>query len=126
MAEKLTHDMIDEGLGRAEKVVCTPGDERCLTLPYDVKRTQQTCTPKRALQDRSDRGRRQPQGLGRLAQSAPRRGALAALGGLRRLTPETTLRPWRESDHGNAAGEEGHTARGAPAPVRRPLTPQTC
>src|SRR5829696_6925358 len=31
---------------RAEKVACTPGDQRCLPLPYDVEGALATCTPK--------------------------------------------------------------------------------
>ena len=46
MAEKLTQEMIDEGMARAEKVACTPGDQRCLPLPYDVESARATCTPK--------------------------------------------------------------------------------
>jgi hypothetical protein len=33
-------------MARAEKVACTPGDQRCLPLPDDVERAQQTRTPK--------------------------------------------------------------------------------
>jgi hypothetical protein len=46
MAENLTQEMIDEGMARAEKVACRPGDDRCYPLPYDVESAHQTCTPK--------------------------------------------------------------------------------
>jgi hypothetical protein len=42
---ELTEEMIAEALARAEKVACTPGDQRCLPLPYDVEGATATCTP---------------------------------------------------------------------------------
>jgi hypothetical protein len=33
-------------MARAKKVACTPGDQRCLALPYDVESARFTCTPK--------------------------------------------------------------------------------
>jgi hypothetical protein len=42
----LTEDLIAEAMARAEKVACTPGDHRCLPLPFDVTSAHQTCTPK--------------------------------------------------------------------------------
>jgi hypothetical protein len=46
MDDRLTQEMIDEGMARAEKVACRPGDVRCYPLPYDVASARQTCTPK--------------------------------------------------------------------------------
>jgi hypothetical protein len=43
---ELTDELIAEGMARAEKVACPPGDQRCLPLPYDVESARQTCTPK--------------------------------------------------------------------------------
>ena len=45
-APTLTDEMIAEAMARAEKVTCTPGDQRCLPLPYDVAGALSTCTPK--------------------------------------------------------------------------------
>jgi hypothetical protein len=33
MADALTEDMITEGMARAEKVACRPGDDRCYPFP---------------------------------------------------------------------------------------------
>src|SRR3954452_25350116 len=46
MDDALTEEMIAEGMARAEKVACRPGDHRCYALPYDVESARQTCTPK--------------------------------------------------------------------------------
>jgi len=46
MVDKVTQEMIQEGMARAEKVACRPGDDRCYSLPYDVESAQQTCTAK--------------------------------------------------------------------------------
>jgi hypothetical protein len=43
---ELTEELIAEAMARAEKVACTPGDQRCLPLPYDVVGALATCTPK--------------------------------------------------------------------------------
>ena len=43
---ELTEERIAEAMGRAEKVACPPGDQRCLPLPYDVESARVTCTPK--------------------------------------------------------------------------------
>ena len=45
-APTLTDEMITDAMARAEKVACTPGDERCLELPYDAESARSTCTPK--------------------------------------------------------------------------------
>jgi hypothetical protein len=42
----LSDAMIEEAMLRAEKVACSPGDQRCLPLPYDVAGALATCTPK--------------------------------------------------------------------------------
>jgi hypothetical protein len=46
MADKLTQDMIWDGMARAERVACRPEGDRCYPLPYDVASPQQTCRPK--------------------------------------------------------------------------------
>ncbi len=46
MAENLTQEMIEEGMARAEKVACRPGDARCYPLPYGVEDARASCTPK--------------------------------------------------------------------------------
>jgi hypothetical protein len=46
MADRLTQEMIEDGMARADKVACRPGDNRCLPLPYDVESARATCTPK--------------------------------------------------------------------------------
>jgi hypothetical protein len=33
MADKLTEEMIEEGMAQAEKVGCRPGDDRCCVFP---------------------------------------------------------------------------------------------
>jgi hypothetical protein len=46
MADKLTQEIIDEGMARAEKGACRPDDDCCDALPDDVTSAHQTCTPK--------------------------------------------------------------------------------
>ena len=46
MTPELAEDVIAEAMARAERVACTPGDQRCLPLPYDVTSASATCTPK--------------------------------------------------------------------------------
>ena len=46
IAEKLTQEMIDEGMARAEKVVCRPGDGRSYAFPDRLVDALATCTPK--------------------------------------------------------------------------------
>jgi hypothetical protein len=46
MADQLTQDMIEEGMARAEKVACRPGDDRCYAFPDRLEDTQTSCTPK--------------------------------------------------------------------------------
>ena len=48
MADKLTQEMIAEGMARAERVACRPADERCLPLPYDVESARASCSAQRA------------------------------------------------------------------------------
>jgi hypothetical protein len=43
---ELTEERIAEAMARDEKVACTPGDQRCLPLPYDVEGARRTCTAK--------------------------------------------------------------------------------
>jgi len=38
--------MITEAMARAEKIACTPGDNRCLPLRYRPQDALETCTPK--------------------------------------------------------------------------------
>ena len=45
MADKLTQDMIAEGMARAEKVAWSPGHSRCFAFPDPLEAAQQTCTP---------------------------------------------------------------------------------
>jgi hypothetical protein len=33
MADKVTQELIEEGMARAEKVACRPGDDRCYPFP---------------------------------------------------------------------------------------------
>ena len=42
MADTLTQEMIEDGMARAEKAACRPGDDRCNALPSDVESAQQT------------------------------------------------------------------------------------
>jgi hypothetical protein len=43
---KLTQAMIDDGMARAERAACTPGDGRCYVFPDPLDEARQTCTPK--------------------------------------------------------------------------------
>jgi hypothetical protein len=45
MADKLTEEMIAEGMARAKKVACSPGTARCFALPDPVVEARKTCTP---------------------------------------------------------------------------------
>ncbi len=46
MAEELTQAMIADGMARAEKVACRPGDDRCYVFPDKLEAARATCTPK--------------------------------------------------------------------------------
>ena len=43
---KLTQVMIEEGMARAEKIACAPGDGRCDPFPNRIEGAQETCTAK--------------------------------------------------------------------------------
>ena len=43
---ELTQDMIEDGMARAEKVACPPGDDRCYAFPDPLVAARQSCTPK--------------------------------------------------------------------------------
>ena len=45
-ARELTQEMIDEGMARAEKVACAPGDDRCYPFPDPLALARASCTPK--------------------------------------------------------------------------------
>ena len=45
-AAELSQEMIDEGMARAEKVACSPGDHCCLPLPNRLEDARASCTPK--------------------------------------------------------------------------------
>jgi hypothetical protein len=45
MADKLTEELIAEGMARAEKVACRPDDHRCYPLPNRLEDAQASCTP---------------------------------------------------------------------------------
>jgi hypothetical protein len=42
----LTEDAIAEGMARAWKAACTPGDDRCYDFAYSLDEARKTCTPK--------------------------------------------------------------------------------
>ena len=42
---ELTQAMIDEGMARAETVVCRPGDDRCYPFLDPIALVRTTCTP---------------------------------------------------------------------------------
>jgi len=46
MAGTLTQEMIEEGMARAEKVACRPGDDRCYAFPNRLEDAQASWTPK--------------------------------------------------------------------------------
>jgi len=46
MAEHLTEDMMAEGMARAEKVACRPGEGRCYAFPNPVEDVSASGTPK--------------------------------------------------------------------------------
>ena len=46
MAELVNQEMIVEGLARAEKGACSPGDDRCYPLPHPLDEVSASCTPK--------------------------------------------------------------------------------
>ena len=37
MTPELTQEMIDEGMARADKVACSPGDQRCYPFRWGLK-----------------------------------------------------------------------------------------
>ena len=43
---ELTDDLIAEAMTRAEKVACSPGNDRCYALPDPVPAARKSCTPK--------------------------------------------------------------------------------
>ena len=45
MADKLTQEMIAEGMAWAEKVACDPFNARCFAFPDPLAAVRQTCTP---------------------------------------------------------------------------------
>jgi hypothetical protein len=45
MAELVTQEMIAEGMVRAEKGACSPGDDRCYLLPDPLDEVRASCTP---------------------------------------------------------------------------------
>ena len=45
MAELVTQEMIAEGMARAEKGACSPGDDRCYLLPDPLDEVRASCTP---------------------------------------------------------------------------------
>ena len=46
MSDKVTQEMIAEGMARAEQVACRPGDDRCYAFPNRLEDAQASCTPK--------------------------------------------------------------------------------
>ena len=45
-APELTQEMIAEGMARADKVACSPGDGRCYPFRYSLQWARESCTPK--------------------------------------------------------------------------------
>jgi hypothetical protein len=45
MRPELTEELIAEGMARAEKVACYPGNDRCYAFPYPVAEARASCTP---------------------------------------------------------------------------------
>jgi len=43
---ELTQAMIEDGMARAKKVACSPGNSRCLPLPNRLEDAWASCTPK--------------------------------------------------------------------------------
>jgi hypothetical protein len=48
MADRLTQDMIADGMARAEKVACRPGDDRCSPFPDRLEVAQASRSAQRA------------------------------------------------------------------------------
>jgi hypothetical protein len=48
MADRLTQDVIADGMARAEKVACRPGDDRCYPFPDRLEVAQASCSAQRA------------------------------------------------------------------------------
>ena len=46
MADKLTQEMIEDGMARAEKVACRPGDDRCYVFPDPLDDVRASSTPR--------------------------------------------------------------------------------
>jgi len=42
---ELTQEMIAEALARAEKVACSPGDDRCYPFRWILQGARESCTP---------------------------------------------------------------------------------
>src|SRR5215216_6390893 len=78
--------MIDEGIVQAEKVSCSPLDDRCFPLCWTPREFREMCKPKEELSDRLDRGQksrrpvtrgldgRQNRGQAHHVRSSPTRG----------------------------------------------------
>ena len=45
-APELTQEMLAEGMARAEKVACSPGDDRCYPFRWGLEEARESCTPK--------------------------------------------------------------------------------
>jgi hypothetical protein len=48
MADKLTGEMIEDGMVRAEKVACRPGDDRCSVFPDPLEDVRASGSAQRA------------------------------------------------------------------------------
>jgi hypothetical protein len=46
MPDKVTQEMIEEGMARAQKVACAPGNDRCYPFPDRIADVRASCTPK--------------------------------------------------------------------------------
>jgi hypothetical protein len=46
MAGKLTEEMFEDGMTRAEMVACSPGNDRCYPFTDPIEDVRASCTPK--------------------------------------------------------------------------------
>jgi hypothetical protein len=45
---ELTEELIAEGMARAERVPCRPGDDRCYAFPHPLDIARTSCSAQRA------------------------------------------------------------------------------
>lgn len=113
---ELTEERIADAMARAEKVACSPGDDRCYPLPYSANEARKTCTPKgrctiggtrRVIVANAGRDSRDVWLDGQRPE-VTRRGAFAASDVVRRDIPEInpSAAPRRKGDEQGIDGDE--------------------